>query len=187
MKKIILATTLALTMVVPVTHASESSEKENYNNDTKRVSVSLNSISSESLFAATTPSIKSVLSKDAAYSKGATGTITSTGQYVDLSKIIPKGSEIKGITIYCPTTIKVTQSTYTTIDNYLIKHTEKTGSTSVKFQKTNSPTTSNKTTALNGLSADTKLFVQLQGNVLRQVTGLDGFTVMGGEMIIEYQ
>lgn len=46
---------------------------------------------------------------------------------------------------------------------------------------------SNKTTALNGLSADTKLFVQLQGNVLRQVTGLDGFTVMGGEMIIEYQ
>ena len=31
------------------------------------------------------------------------------------------------------------------------------------------------------------LAVPLQGNVLRQVTGLDGFTVMGGEMIIEYQ
>lgn len=187
MKKIISATTLALTMVVPVTHASEFSEKENYNNDTKRVSVSLNSISSESLFAATTPSIKSVLSTDAAYSKGATGTITSTGQYVDLSKIIPKGSKIKSIAIYCPTTIKVTQSTYTTIDNYVITHPEGTDPASVKFQKTNSPTSLTKTTALNDLSADTKLFVQLKGNVLRQVTGLDGFTVMGGEMVIEYQ
>ena len=187
MKKTILATTLALTMVVPVAHASEASEKENYNIDTKLVSVSLNSISSESLFASTTPSLRSVLSKDAAYSNGATGTITSTGQYVDLSKIIPEGSEIKGITIYCPTTTKVTQSTYTTIDNYLIKHPEKDDAASVKFQKTNSPRTSNKTTALNNLSAGTKLFVQLEGNVLRQASGLDGFTVMGGEMIIEYQ
>lgn len=45
-----------------------------------------------------------------------------------------------------------------------------------------------KTTALAGEAANTKWLVKIQGNVLMQYTGMDGFTVNGGsKMIIEYK
>ena len=58
----------------------------------------------------------------------------------------------------------------------------------VSFVKTNSPSSTSKTTALAGEAANTKWLVKIQGNVLMQYTGMDGFTVNGGsKMIIEYK
>ena len=61
-----------------------------------------------------------ILSKDYATSSGQTGVIKSVGQIVDFSKVIQEGATIKSITIYCPTGTRVTQSKYTTINNYLV-------------------------------------------------------------------
>ena len=69
------------------------------------------------------------------------------GQNVDFSSIIPQGSVIRSITIYCPTGTRVTQSKYTTINNYLISSYETGTTATVSFKQTNSPSSTSKTTA----------------------------------------
>lgn len=80
----------------------------------------------------------------------------------------------------------MTQSQFTTIDNYLISYDGGT-STAVKFQKTNSPTSTSKTTFFKDKDANVKWRVQLEGTIHKQQTGMDGFTVFGSKMIIEYK
>jgi len=131
-------------------------------------------------------STTSTLTKDFATSTGQTGKIKSVGQYIDLSKVIPKDSKVVSVTIYCPTDVSVTQSKYTSIDNYLVKNGA--GSTAtVKFQKTNTPTSTSKTTAFAGEEASSLWFIQIEGTILMQDTGMDGFTVFGSRMIVEYK
>ncbi|WP_294352649.1 hypothetical protein [uncultured Clostridium sp.] len=152
----------------------------------EEVKVAEVSLSDVSLRGAVTSKSTKTLSKDFATSNRNTGTITSIGQYVDFSKVIPAGSRVVSVTLYCPTSVKVTQSKYTAINSYIISNGNKQAS--VKFVKTNSPSSTSKTTALAGEAANTKWLVKIQGNVLMQYTGMDGFTVNGGsKMIIEYK
>ncbi|MFJ8458556.1 hypothetical protein ACIQ57_05415 [Lysinibacillus xylanilyticus] len=80
----------------------------------------------------------------------------------------------------------MTQSQFTTIDNYLISY-DGSKPAAVKFQKTDSPTSTSKTTFFKDQYANVKWFVQLEGNIIKQQTGMDGFTVFGSKMIIEYK
>lgn len=126
------------------------------------------------------------LSKDFATSTGQTGTITSIGQYVDFSRVLPIDSKVVSITMYCPTSVKVTQSKYTSINSFIISND--LNKTILKFLKTDSPTSQCKTTFFADAPANVKWFIQIQGQILMQHTGMDGFTVFGGsKMIIEYK
>lgn len=127
------------------------------------------------------------LGKDYATSSGQTGTITSPGQIVDFSSVIPAGSTIVSITIYCPTGTKVTQSKYTSINEYVITNLESGTVATVPFKITNNPTSTSKTTAFAGEQANVRFLVQIRGRILQQYTGMDGFTVFGGKMIVEYR
>ena len=135
---------------------------------------------------ATSPSKTKTLSKDYATSSGQTGIITSIGQIVDFSSVIPEGATIQSITIYCPTGTKVTQSKYTTINNYLITDLDTSDSITIPFQTTNNPSSKSTSTALAGKPANVRFLVQIQGRILQQYTGMDGFTVFGGKMIVTY-
>ncbi|MFB7159715.1 hypothetical protein [Lysinibacillus sp. NPDC056232] len=151
----------------------------------KSIEVPIEDVLDTSLYA-TNPTNTSILSKDFATSK-TTGKVLSIGQYVDLTKVIPAKSKVVSITIYCPTDTRVTQSQFTTIDNYLISYDGSPSSATVKFQKTDSPTSTSKTTFFKDKDANVKWFVQLEGTILKQQTGMDGFTVFGSKMIIEYK
>lgn len=127
-----------------------------------------------------------LLDKDSGRLFNQTGTVTSIGQYVDFTKVLPTNARVISITIYCPTSVKVTQGKFTSINSFIISNG--TNTASVMFQKTNSPSSKSKTTAFAGQPASLKWFVQIQGKVLSNYTGMDGFTVYGGcKMIIEYQ
>jgi hypothetical protein len=78
------------------------------------------------------------LAKDMA-SKSGTGTVTSVGQLVDLRNLIPSGSTIVSITMYCPTEVKVTQSPFTAINNWVVAGPQ--GSCTIPFVRTNTATT----------------------------------------------
>ncbi|MEC1178237.1 hypothetical protein P9B03_07050 [Metasolibacillus meyeri] len=187
MKKLIyagLTAIMVLAVGAPATFAKENIPVEG--TEIKTVEVPLVDVLESSSLYAINQSTTSTLAKDFATSKGQTGKIKSIGQYIDLSKVIPKESNVVSVTIYCPTNVSVTQSKYTSIDNYIVKNSA--GSTAtVKFQKTNTPTSTNKTTALAGSRADGLWFVQIEGTILMQHTGMDGFTVFGGsKMIVEY-
>lgn len=165
-------------------NAAETMENEN----TKFVVVDMNDvIDGEAVAYATNPTATKVLSKDYASSTGQTGTIYSIGQNVDFSKVIPNGATIKSITIYCPTGTKVTQSKYTTIKNYVITSYATNTSATVPFQQTSKPSSTNKTTAFEGEAANVKFLVRIEGRILQQYTGMDGFTVFGSKMIVEYE
>lgn len=127
------------------------------------------------------------LSKDFASSSGQTGVITSPGQIVDFSRIIPEGATIQSITIYCPTSTKVTQSKYTTINNYIVTDLETGESVTIPFKITDKPSAISTSTAWAGEAANVRFLVQIQGRILQQYTGMDGFTVFGGKMSIAYR
>lgn len=143
-------------------------------------------LSEDTMVFATSTSETKTLSKDYATSSGQTGVITSVGQIVDFSKVIQEGATIKSITIYCPTGTRVTQSKYTTINNYLITDIESGDTITIPFQTTNNPSSKSTSTALAGKSANIRFLVQIQGKILQQYTGMDGFTVFGGKMIVTY-
>ncbi|MBE6051387.1 MAG: hypothetical protein E7214_12255 [Clostridium sp.] len=150
--------------------------------EVKTAEVSLND---PSLRGGATSKASKIVAKDFATSQGRTGAITSIGQIVDFSKAIPAGSRVVSVTVYCPTGSKVTQSKYTSINSYIISNGNKQAS--VKFVKTGSPSSESKTTAFAGELANTKWILKIQGNVFMQYTGMDGFTVYGSKMIIEYR
>ena len=63
-----------------------------------------------------------------------------------------------------------------------------TGTTAtVSFKQTNSPSSTSKTTAFSGEAANVKFLVKIQGKIIQQYTGMDGFTVFGGKMIVTYR
>lgn len=144
-------------------------------------------VTGDAVVYATTSLSTKVLSKDYATSTGQTGTITSVGQNVDFSSVIPAGSVIESITIYCPSSTRVTQSKYTTINNYLISSYGTGTTATVSFKKTDSPSSTSRTTAFAGESANVRFLVQIQGRIIQQYTGMDGFTVFGGKMIVTYR
>ena len=153
----------------------------------KTVIVNIEDVLSEdtTVFASSSSETK-ILSKDYATSSGQTGVIKSVGQIVDFSKVIQEGATIKSITIYCPTGTRVTQSKYTTINNYLVTDLDTGDAITIPFQTTNNPSSKNTSTALAGKAANIRFLVQIQGKILQQYTGMDGFTVFGGKMIVTY-
>ena len=48
------------------------------------------------------------------------------------------------------------------------------------------PSSKSTSTALAGKAANIRFLVQIQGKILQQYTGMDGFTVFGGKMIVTY-
>lgn len=144
-------------------------------------------LSGDAVTLATSPSKTKILSKDYATSSGQTGVITSIGQIVDFSSVIPEGATIQSITIYCPTGTKVTQSKYTAINNYLVTDLVTRDTITIPFQKTNNPSSKSTSTALAGKPANVRFLVQIQGKILQQYTGMDGFTVFSGQMIVAYR
>ncbi len=144
-------------------------------------------LSGDAVTLATSPQATKILSKDYATSSGQTGVITSIGQIVDFSRVIPEGATIQSITIYCPTGTKVTQSKYTTINNYLVTDLDTADPITIPFQVTSNPSSKNTSTELAGKPANVRFLVQIQGRILQQYTGMDGFTVFGGKMIVTYR
>lgn len=144
-------------------------------------------LSEDATVLATSTSKTKILSKDYASSSGQTGTITSIGQIVDFTSVIPEGATIQSITIYCPTGTKVTQSKYTAINNYLVTDLDTRDTTTIPFQVTSNPSSKNTSTVLAGKPANVRFLVQIQGRILQQYTGMDGFTVFGGKMIVTYR
>lgn len=144
-------------------------------------------LSGDAATLATSSSVTKILSKDYATSSGQTGVITSIGQIVDFRSLIPEGATIQSITLYCPTGTRVTQSKYTTINNYLVTDLDTGDTTTIPFQITSSPSSKNISTALAGKPANVRFLVQIQGRILQQYTGMDGFTVFGGKMIVAYR
>ncbi|AVK83455.1 hypothetical protein C3943_07655 [Lysinibacillus sp. B2A1] len=187
MKKLLyagLTAAMVLSTGTPAILASERALTENLT-EIKTVEVPLVDVLEDYATYAINQSTTSTLAKDFATSRS-TGKISSIGQNIDLSKVIPTGSKVVSVTIYCPTNVSVTQSLYTSIDNYRLTNGDGTTAT-VKFQKTNTPTSTSKTTAFAGDNASSLWFVQIEGTVLMQHTGMDGFTVFGGsKMIVEY-
>lgn len=150
-------------------------------NDTKTVVVEMEDV----LAATANPSKTMTLTRDIASMSG-TGTVTSVGQLVDLRTVIPAGNDIVSITLYCPTIVKVTQSLFTSIDNWVV--TGPQGSCSIPFWRTNTPTTMCKSTVFAGTDANVRFLVNIQGTILQNQSGFDGFDVFGGaKMIIEYK
>lgn len=183
--KKILSLVLSLLMVTTINVSAFAAEPVAKDHNTvKQIEVSLADVMDFS--SRTGNSYTQQLSKDFATSTGQTGTITSIGQYVDFSRALPKDSKVVSVTMYCPTSVKVTQSKYTAINSFIISNGS--NQTTLKFLRTNSPTSECKTTSFAGAPANVKWFIQIQGQILMQHTGMDGFTVLGGsKMIIEYR
>ena len=144
-------------------------------------------LSGEASVFAASQSKEKTLSKDYATSSGQTGVITSIGQIVDFRSVIPEGATIQSITLYCPTGTRVTQSKYTAINNYLVTDLDTEDTTTIPFQVTSNPSSKNTSTVLAGKPANVRFLVQIQGRILQQYTGMDGFTVFGGKMIVTYR
>lgn len=161
---------------------SFASEAHGQADKIKTVMVDMNDVMT---LAAKNSSKTMTLSRDMA-SKNGIGSVTSVGQFVDLRTVIPSGSQIVSITMYCPTNVKVTQSPFTAITNWVVQGTQ--GTCSIPFARTNSATANCKSTVLAGDAANVKFMVTIQGTIFQNQSGFDGFTVNGGaKMIIEYK
>lgn len=164
-------------------NASDLSEGE-----LKTIIVDMEDVLSEDVVTlAISPQATKTLSKDYAISSGQTGVITSIRQIVDFRSVIPEGATIQSITLYCPTGTRVTQSKYTAINNYLVTDLDTEDTTTIPFQVTSNPSSKNTSTVLAGKPANVRFLVQIQGRILQQYTGMDGFTVFGGKMLVTYR
>lgn len=158
---------MSVMMIFSMSGVSVKAAQLQENNELKTVMVDMKDVATgDAIVYASTSTSTKTLSKDYA---------TSTGQNVDFSSIIPQGSVIESITIYCPTGTRVTQSKYTTINNYLISSYETGTTATVSFKQTNSPSSTSKTTAFSGEAANVKFLVKIQGKIIQQYTGMDGW------------
>lgn len=165
---------MSVMMIFSMSGVSVKAAQLQENNELKTVMVDMKDVATgDAIVYASTSTSTKTLSKDYATSTGQTGAITSIGQNVDFSSIIPQGSVIESITIYCPTGTRVTQSKYTTINNYLISSYETGTTATVSFKQTNSPSSTSKTTAFSGEAANVKFLVKIQGKIIQQYTGMD--------------
>jgi hypothetical protein len=112
------------------------------------------------------------------------GIINSITETVDFSNIVPNGRRIVSITLYCPTFVRVTQSPFTAIQSFVVSHPDRQGVVTIPFVRTDRPSFNSTSTAFAGLDANVRFQVQVQGRVLSNATGLDGFTVMGGARFV---
>lgn len=187
--KVILAANIMLVVMnfgIPVSlvHAKEPQRSDHL----KTVVVDMeDGATGDAIVEASAKTASTILTKDWATSTGQTGTITSPGKIVNLSEILPADATIESITIYCPVNTRVTHSRYTIIKNYLIHNYGKEKDATVPFKRTDSPSSASRTYEFSGEPANTKLLVQIQGRIIQQDTGMDGFTVFGGKMIITYR
>lgn len=169
----IIASAMSVMMIFSMSGVSVKAAQLQENNELKTVMVDMKDVATgDAIVYASTSTSTKTLSKDYATSTGQTGAITSIGQNVDFSSIIPQGSVIESITIYCPTGTRVTQSKYTTINNYLISSYETGTTATVSFKQTNSPSSTSKTTAFSGEAANVKFLVKIQGKIIQQYTGM---------------
>lgn len=124
----IIASAMSVMMIFSMSGVSVKAAQLQENNELKTVMVDMKDVATgDAIVYASTSTSTKTLSKDYATSTGQTGAITSIGQNVDFSSIIPQGSVIESITIYCPTGTRVTQSKYTTINNYLMDFSDESG------------------------------------------------------------
>ena len=157
----IIASAMSVMMIFSMSGVSVKAAQLQENNELKTVMVDMKDVATgDAIVYASTSTSTKTLSKDYATSTGQTGAITSIGQNVDFSSIIPQGSVIESITIYCPTGTRVTQSKYTTINNYLISSYETGTTATVSFKQTNSPSSTSKTTAFSGEAANVKFYYE---------------------------
>ncbi len=78
-------------------------------------------------------------------------------------------------------------SKFTTINNYELTNKSTNNKTTVRFWRTDNPSSSSRTSYFNGDSSNTKFYIRIQGSILQQYTGMDGFTVYGSKMIVQYR
>lgn len=125
------------------------------------------------------------LGKDTGRLFNTTGKVYGVGQYLDLTDELPENSIIENVTIYCPTNVKVSKGMFTVLDDFTLTTAE--GEGTVEFWKTNDPSYRNETSELNGTDASTLWYIQVDGTVIQNYTGMDGFTMYpGAKLIIEY-
>lgn len=180
MKKL-LSLGLALTMTFSL--AGSTFAMDQTSTDIKTVEIPLSQVLDNSTYALGS-SRTMELFRDSATSYQV-GTLKSTGQYVDFVGLIPDNASIQKVTIYCPSTTKVTTSGFVEINNYVIDDGK--NKVSVQFQHTNNPSFRSETSAFNGKPNSTKWHVHLEGRSTLQPLGYSNFTVYGGKMIIEYR
>jgi hypothetical protein len=116
----------------------------------------------------------------------ATGTIVGTSPTFKFTGI-PTGAKITNIQAWNPSKSNISQGKFTAIEKVQVLCGGQ-GSGFFKFWVTSEPSTSYpcNTTELNGLNADNTYQIQIQGRVLSNYTGMDGFTIRGTIVRVTY-
>lgn len=116
----------------------------------------------------------------------ATGTIVGTSSTFKFTNI-PTGAKITNVQAWNPSKSNISQGKFTAIEKVQV-FCGGQGSGFFKFWVTDKPSTSYpcNTTVLNGLNADSTYYIQIQGRVLSNYTGADGFTIMGTIVRVTY-
>lgn len=93
----IIASAMSVMMIFSMSGVSVKAAQLQENNELKTVMVDMKDVATgDAIVYASTSTSTKTLSKDYATSTGQTGAITSIGQNVDFSSIIPQGSVIEG-------------------------------------------------------------------------------------------
>ncbi|RKD33330.1 hypothetical protein [Lacrimispora algidixylanolytica] len=118
--------------------------------------------------------------------KNATGTIVGTSSTFKFTNI-PTGAKITNVQAWNPSKSNISQGKFTAIENVQV-FCGGQASGFFKFWVTDNPSTANpcNTTVLNGLNADSTYYIQIQGRVLSNYTGSDGFTIRGTKVRVTY-
>lgn len=116
----------------------------------------------------------------------ATGTIVGTSPTFKFNGI-PTGAKITNIQVWNPSKSNISQGKFTAIEKVQV-FCGGQGSGFFNFWVTSAPSTSNpcNTPVLNGLNADSTYQIQIQGRVLSNYTGADGFTIRGTIVRVTY-
>lgn len=118
--------------------------------------------------------------------KNATGTIVGTSPTFKFTGI-PTGAKITNVQAWNPSKSNISQGKFTAIEKVQV-FCGGQGSGFFKLWVTDNPSTANpcNTTVLNGLDADSTYYIQIQGRVLSNYTGSDGFTIRGTMVRVTY-
>lgn len=118
--------------------------------------------------------------------RNATGNIVGTSPTFKFTGI-PTGAKITNVQAWNPSKSNISQGKFTAIENVQV-FCGGQGSGFFKFWVIDNPTISYpcNTTVLNGLNADSTYHIQIQGRVLSNYTGSDGFTIRGTMVRVTY-
>lgn len=136
--------------------------------------------------AATTSKEATAGTVEARLFNNATGTIVGTSPTFKFTGI-PTGAKITNIQAWNPSKSNISQGKFTAIEKVQVICAGQ-GSGFFKYWVTSKPSDANScnTTALNGLKADSTYQIQIQGRVLSNYTGMDGFTIRGTIVRVTY-